>query len=114
MAEGQRVYEIGERLQPNTPVMILLTDGLPNRVPFGPGTDHPECDRQECAVLKLAAAAKNADTRVFTVGLGLPDDVLLDLLREAASSPEDYYFAPDGEDLQGIYKQIAGRIVECP
>ena len=28
--------------------------------------------------------------------------------------PRDYYFAPDGEDLAGIYRQIAGRIDECP
>jgi hypothetical protein len=24
-----------------------------------------------------------------------------------------YYYAPDGEDLADIYRQIAGRITEC-
>ncbi len=111
---GQAVLDAGPRLEDNRPTVIMLTDGLPNRVPFGPDSPHPECDRQECTVLKFASQAKDAGSRVFTVGLGLPDDVLLDLLRQAASSPGDYYFAPDGEDLAGIYEQIAGRIIECP
>jgi hypothetical protein len=40
--------------------------------------------------------------------------VLRPLLEAAASNPEDYYYAPDGEDLADIYRQIAGRIIECP
>ncbi len=114
LAEGQAVIDRGPRVANNQPVMILLTDGLPNRVPFGPGSPHPECDRQECTVLKFAAAAKRAGTRLFTIGLGLQDDVLDALLEQAASTPADFYFAPDGEDLADIYRGIAGRLTECP
>ncbi len=114
LEEGQRAMGFGPRLQPNQPVMILLTDGLPNRVPFGPGSAHPECDRQECTVLEYAVAAKQANTRLFTVGLGESSDVLRVLLEEAATSPDHYYFAPDGEDLEAIYRQIAGRFDVCP
>lgn len=46
--------------------------------------------------------------------LGLSDDVLDALLRQAATTPGDFYFAPDGEDLSGIYREIAGRLVGCP
>jgi hypothetical protein len=114
LVEGQAVMQAGPRRAGNDPVMILLTDGLPNRVPFGPGSSSPGCDRQECTVLEKAAAAKTAGIRVFTIGLGLPDDVLRELLLEAASAPGDYFFAPDGEDLAAIYRQIAGRINSCP
>jgi hypothetical protein len=114
LQQGQAVMAAGPRIADNRPVMILLTDGLPNRVPFGPGSAHPECPNQECTVLKYASAAKEADTRLFTIGLGLPDDLLMSLLADAATEPTDFYFAPDGEDLQDIYRQIAGKIVECP
>ncbi len=114
LEEGQRAMGFGPRLQPNQPVMVLLTDGLPNRVPFGPGTAHPDCDRQECTVLKFASAAKQAGSRLFTIGLGESSDVLRVLLEAAATSPDHYYFAPDGEDLEAIYRQIAGRFEDCP
>jgi len=91
-----------------TPVLILLTDGLPNRVPYGPGGTMRE------TVLEKALAARAEGTRIFTIGLGLPNDVLRDLMEAVASAPGDYYYAPDGDDLEGIYRQIAGRIIECP
>lgn len=104
----------GPRLGSNRPTVILLTDGLPNRVPFGPGSDSPECPNQECTVLRAAARMKADGSRLFTIGLGEDDDVLRELLRESASTPGDFFFAPDGDDLAGIYRQIAGRITECP
>jgi Mg-chelatase subunit ChlD len=107
--EGQRAVEGAGHYPENQMVMVFLTDGLPNRVP----TPVPE-GPQEQTVLEAATRAKEQGTRIFTVGLGLPDDVLRRLLEMAASTPDDYYFAPDGEDLSDIYRQIAGRIVECP
>ena len=97
-----------------TPVLVLLTDGLPNRVPFGPGSSHPECANQECIVLAAATAAKTRGARVFTIGLGERDEILRALLREASTTPADYFFAPDGEDLAAIYGRIARRIERCP
>jgi hypothetical protein len=35
------------------------------------------------------------------------------MLEAAASEPSMYYYAPDGEDLADIYRQIAGRITDC-
>jgi len=94
---------------PNQPTMIVLTDGLPNGVPtpVAGGT-------QEDAVLAAAAEAKARGSRVFTVGLGVPDDVLQSLLAAAASTPDDFLYAPDAEDLVEIYRRIAGRIGACP
>lgn len=103
LAEGGRLVA-GARGQA---VVILLTDGLPNRVPFPPG------GQQEDTVKAAAAAIKAAGARVFTIGLGGDGDVLDALLRAVASSPADSYDAPDGEDLAAIYRAIAGRIVGC-
>lgn len=104
----------GSRRAGNRPTVILLTDGLPNRVPFGPGSSSPDCPDQECTVLRAAAALKGAGARLFTVGLGDAGDVFQRLLGEAASAPADFFLAPDADDLAGIYRQIAGRITECP
>jgi hypothetical protein len=106
--QGQAVIDAGPREALHDPVLILLTDGLPNRVPFPPGS------RQELTVLEAADRVKRAGTRLFTIGLGEQSDVLDALLREAASRPGDYFFAPDGEDLSDIYRAIAGRLTECP
>ena len=106
--QGRLVQQTGPRLPANAPVVVLLTDGLPNRVPFPPGGS------QEDTVLEAATRLKAAGGRVFTVGLGLQDEVFDRLLRDAASDPRDYYFAPDGEDLAAIYREIAGRVRVCP
>ena len=109
LSEGLSAWEGSLRVPGNRPVMILLTDGLPNRVP----TPIPS-GRQEDTVIAEAERVKAAGMRVFSIGLGLPDDVLRELLESVASSPRDHFFAPDGEDLAEIYRQIAGRVSECP
>lgn len=76
------------------PVMLLMSDGVPN---VGPDP------------IAAAQTAKNAGTRIFAVGLGGVDE---NLMRQIASSPSDYYYAPTSNDLQAIYQAIAG-IVTC-
>ncbi len=109
LAEAGAAMARGPRTPENHGTVILLTDGLPNRVPTPEGGG-----KQEDTVLAAAAALKATGARLFTIGLGEEDDVFKQLLRDAASSPEDFFFAPDGEDLEGIYRQIAGRIRPCP
>jgi Mg-chelatase subunit ChlD len=105
--QGQATLAAAPRTGVGT-VMVLLTDGLPNRVPLGPGGSMVE------TVVERAAAARGTGTRVFTIGLGMPDDVLRGLLVAVASGPDDYYYAPTSAELADIYRQIAGRINECP
>ena len=90
----------------NRPVVILLTDGLPNRVPWS-----DPCQDQACAVLARAVALKSSGARLITVGLG--PDVLDSLLTAAATGAGDYYHAPDAAALDGIYRQIAGGLTGC-
>jgi hypothetical protein len=82
----------------NNPVMIVLTDGYNDPEP---------------AALAIAAAdaAKADGIRLFTVALGSAVDEAT--LRAMASHPDDYAYAPDGEDLASIYERIAGAI-PCP
>ncbi|MFN2115079.1 MAG: VWA domain-containing protein, partial [Anaerolineae bacterium] len=105
-AEGRRVLSGPNRLADNTPAIVLLTDGLPNRVP----TPVP-VGGQEDTVLAEAARAKEAGIQVYTIGLGESGDVLTWMLTEAASEPSMYYYAPDGEDLAEIYRRILKHLV---
>ena len=81
----------------NAKAIILLSDGHPNV-----GGD-PRAE---------AAAAKAAGARVFTIGLG--NDVDPALLRDVATSPSDYFFAPTSDQLAAIYQQISGLLGGSP
>lgn len=89
--------------QPNTtPVMVFLTDGLPNRVPVDPvdGT-------METTVRKAAQKVKDAGAKIYTIGIGLPEDINSALMSQCATSSANYFYTPDPEALSGIYTQIA-------
>ncbi len=109
LQRGQAALEGRGRRGDNQPVLILLTDGLPNRVPFPPGSN------QEATVLAVADEAKAKGTTIFTIGVGTEDDIgaFRWLLENIASMPEQYYYDPDGEDLARIYRLIA-RQLPCP
>ena len=114
LEEGGRAWAASERRANARAALVLLTDGLPNRVPYGPGSTHADCADQECTVLKAATGVKALGLRVFTIGLGHPRDVHRQLLEKAASRPGDYHYAPDVEDLEAIYREVAERVRECP
>ncbi|HRW08482.1 MAG TPA: VWA domain-containing protein, partial [Caldilineaceae bacterium] len=76
-------------------VMIVLSDGQNNM-------------GQE--PLPIATAAKSAGIRIFTIALGGSADT--GLLQQIASSPTDFYAAPNASNLDAIYQTIAG-VVRC-
>ncbi|MEO8084641.1 MAG: VWA domain-containing protein [Ardenticatenales bacterium] len=104
---GAAVMDGPNRRAANRAVMVVLTDGLPNRVPYGPGSPYPGSARQEDAVRQAADAAKARGTRVYTIGLGGATDVNLGLLEACASDPSMFHEAPRPEDLAAIYRGIA-------
>jgi Mg-chelatase subunit ChlD len=83
----------------NNRAVILVTDG--HQEPGSGGRD---------AVLAAADQIKAAGITLWTIGLGVDADQ--DLLREAATSPDFYKYAPNAEDLRLIYEEIA-RVVPC-
>lgn len=78
--------------------VVLLTDGRSNPVPVSE------------AVI-VAEEIKAVGARLFAIGLG--EDVERDALRGMATRPEDYFEAPDGEDLAAIYERISAAL-PCP
>ncbi len=77
------------------PVIILLTDGDPSR---------PMAPEPSTAALVAAERARARRTYVVTVGLGNFIDSLL--MESLASTPSDFYYAPDVVDLDKIYRTI--------
>jgi hypothetical protein len=75
-------------------VIVLLTDG--------------QNDNGTTPVLKSAQAAKDANITIFTIGL--TEFVNDEMLKEIASNPGYYYYAPTGAQLQGIYNEISSEI----
>jgi Mg-chelatase subunit ChlD len=85
------------RLDRNTPVVILLTDGLQT------GTPGEE--------MRAAAEVRNAGVRLYTIGLG--SDVDRTALKTMAGDESRYFYAPDSADLASIYAEIAQDLM-CP
>lgn len=105
---GARAALDGPARRPgNRALVVVVTDGLPNRVPFGPGSPYPGSARQEDSVRQAADALKARGARVVTVGLGDRDDVALALLAECASDASQFFHAPRAEDLAAIYGRLA-------
>lgn len=123
MAQGTRLdlaIEIGvtaladtRRGDDTSPVLILLTDGLPNRVPLGPG------GRQEETVLASADAARQAGITIYAIGVGEPNApevanrIDADLLQGVAGSSDRFFQTVSADELARIYSRIA-RSIGCP
>lgn len=92
-------------------VLVILTDGLPNRVPTPAAGGS-----QEDTVLAEAEEAKGRGWKVYTIGLGAADApdplerINSDLLRRMASSPTAYFETPDAEELRKIFSEISDSV----
>jgi Mg-chelatase subunit ChlD len=81
-------------------VVVLLTDGLATA---------PD-EEPETFALEAAAALREDDISVFTIGLGA--SVNMDFLRQLATTPEQAYAAPQTSTLASIYSSITAAICE--
>ncbi len=90
---------IGPRHRPTSNrAIILLTDG------------RQDPNVGDAAVLAIANQAKATGIAIWTIGLGT--DVDQALLTQVASKPEYFKLAPNPEDLEIIYREIA-EVVSC-
>jgi uncharacterized protein YegL len=85
------------------PIIVLLTDGIPNR-PLDENGKGTEAYGSKYA-LQIADEAKRNGITLYAIGLG--SDVNTKLLEQIATAPDYYYAAASGSELGGIYQQIA-------
>ncbi|NLF74562.1 MAG: VWA domain-containing protein, partial [Chloroflexi bacterium] len=88
LAGPQANYAAGAK-----PVIVVLSDGQDS----SPGEVRDEADR----------ARQLVDAQIVTVGLGDPDDVDQDTLRDIADSPDLAFFTSSAEELNDFYDHIA-------
>jgi hypothetical protein len=88
------------------PIIVLLTDGLPTRPEDPNNSSNKEYPATYARQAALAAKGKNI--ALYTIGLG--DEADGKFLSALATSPEYYYKAASGADLNAIYQQIASAI----
>ena len=81
------------------PVLVLLSDGLPTR-------------EAPSNALHQATLAKNAGTRIFTVGLGADVDPVL--MAGIASSPGDYFYTTNSTELTALFNAISTILCRPP
>ncbi|MCB0218025.1 MAG: VWA domain-containing protein [Chloroflexi bacterium] len=114
LAAGAALLEPGSGPADASRVLILLTDGLPNRVP----TPAP-AGSQEASVLAAAERARAAGIRLYTIGVGrpdapeLPDRIDAALLTAIAGDPARYFEALDDAALQAAWRSLSDALA-CP
>jgi Mg-chelatase subunit ChlD len=81
------------------PVILMLTDGEPS------GSHQAWID-----AVRVAARARATGVLFYTIGLG--DNVRADLLTTMAGAASRYFYAPTGDELDPIYRQISQVIGE--
>ncbi len=90
--------------------MVLLTDGMPNRVPI------PAGGTQEDTVLAVAAAVRGQGIAIHTVGYGradaedLADRILPWLLKAIAGYDAGYHETDDAGELADVFLRIAAEL----
>jgi Mg-chelatase subunit ChlD len=104
--EAGRALQAPQRRPDNLAAVVLLTDGMPNMVP----TPVP-AGGQEVTVLAAARRVKDKGARIYTIGLGEPDEVWGWLMEQVASQPSFYHYTRDGADLAAIYTVVLGSIL---
>ena len=84
-------------------VIVLLTDGVPNRPTKLDDKKYPED-----LASSTAETVKKRGIQIYTIALG--KDIHTDFLKGIASGPDHYFAAPSGKDLKDIYVNIASAI----
>lgn len=90
-------------------IIILLTDGVATAPKNPQGrTEAEDIKYAEDLALKESTDAKKDGLVVYTIGLG--KNINESFLKNIASSPDDYFFAPTALNLETIYKNISSDI----
>jgi len=83
-------------------VMILLSDGKANEPDNEEYARQYALDQAECAKI-----LEGKGVRIYTIGLGDPEDLDENLLKQIASEVSLYFHAPTAAELESIYLAIS-------
>jgi Mg-chelatase subunit ChlD len=87
-------------------VIILLSDGVANRPSPEDYARQYAIDQADCAKI-----LNDKGVRIYTIGLGAPQDLDEALLKEIAFDESKYYHAPTAAELESIYIAISKDIL---
>jgi Ca-activated chloride channel family protein len=87
-------------------VMILLSDGKANLPENEESARQYAIEQAECAKILMDKGVK-----IYTIGLGSPDYLDEDLLKQIAFDESKYYLAPTADQLASIYWAISRDIL---
>jgi len=79
------------------PVIVLISDGAPNR----PGNGN----EPSVAAVRSANFARLGGVVIYAIGIGSDTDA--NLLKQIVGDDSNYFFSPDADDLVDIYRSIA-------
>lgn len=90
-------------------VMVLLTDGVANS-PQNPmhGTEQDDIKYAESLALIESENAKKDGILIYSIGLG--QNINETFLKKISSGDNFYFYAPSGDKLKEVYKNISSRV----
>jgi uncharacterized protein YegL len=111
------LYEAKNKFAGYKIVLIFISDGVPETA-----DEENTCGQQRCFATQqdpteVAIRIKNQDIKIITLaytdmGDSSLNDKLQAMMKRVASSPNDYYQAPNNNDVKAILEKIAYKICQ--
>lgn len=95
---GRRLLEGGARPGARR-VIVFMTDGR-----------HSGRNPPIEAIDSVIPLVRAAGISTWAIGFGRPEELDQDVLRRIADDPAHYFSSPNGQELEGIYRGIAGNV----
>ncbi|MBA4131612.1 MAG: hypothetical protein C0519_09315 [Hyphomicrobium sp.] len=98
--------------KPIEKIMVLMTDGANTRSPNYVAKNHSGNDvaMANSRTAELCTNVKSQQIKVYTVAFDVIDENLKDMLRDCASSPQNFYDAEDATELQAAFANIGANL----
>jgi Mg-chelatase subunit ChlD len=97
--------------------LIFVSDGVPENAAGNAACGGNRCFAKDQDPTQIAAQIKQEGIRIFTIAYVDRSDASLNtqlqtMMRNVASSPDDYYSAPDATQISSILSQISTKLCQ--